>query len=278
MIFLIVYADVLIFLNLLVDYFLILATAKIVNSNIKTVRMVLSAIVGGFSSLYIFLPQQNIITEVLFRILISSLVVMIAFGFRSLKSFLRNTAVFFAVTCAYAGIMFAFWTLFNPDGMVMNNSVVYFNISPVVLVVCSVMGYLIYTFILRFFSRSNKFAEHCKVTVIADGKEIELDAIVDTGNSVEDIFANSEIIIADKISIESLFGNLSQTDESLKTRYRILPCGTVSGYDTLDGYRCDSALIKTNEQQIRLDKPILAVSKIKLNDGYNAIINPKTLR
>ena len=199
--------------------------------------------------------------------------VVTCFGFKNIKSFLKSTGVLFLVTASYGGIMFAFWLMFGPKGMVINNSVVYFDISPLVLIICSVIGYILFSILSRIFAQVSKFARHCSITVFANDKSVRLDAIIDTGNSIEDIFSNSQIIIADKEKVNFLFETLDNNN----SRYRLLPCSTVSGNDVLEGFRCDSAVILNNNTQTVLQKPILAISKTKLNDGYNAIINPKTL-
>lgn len=274
MIVLIVYADVLIFLNLTVNYLLLCATAKLLNVNTKTLRIIVSSLLGGISSLYIFLPKLNIFLETALKLTTCIVLVLVCFGFKNFKTFLKNTAVFFAVTCSYGGIMFAFWLLFNPKGMAIKNSVVYFNISPTMLIICSVISYLILSIATKIFTKVSKFAKKCSVTVFVDDKSVRLDAIVDTGNSIEDIFSNSEIIIADQSFVNMLF-DISDKESS---RFRLLPCNTVAGFDMLKAYRCDSAVIINDNTETVLQKPLLAISKTRLNDDYNAIINPKILR
>jgi hypothetical protein len=46
----------------------------------------------------------------------------------------------------------------------------------------------------------------------------------------------------------------------------------------LESFRCDSAEIDCQNKKIRLEKPLVAISKTDLKDDYNAIINPKILR
>lgn len=279
MIELIVYADVLVFLNTLVDYFLLLAAARLTGEKIKSWRAALAAILGGISSLYIFLPQQKTAIELLYKAGTAFCLSAVCFKLHGIKQYLKNTGVLFLVTCAYAGVMFAFWVIFKPHGMVINNSVVYFSISPTVLVICSVGGYMLFTLLWRIFGKGAPLAQRCDITVFADGRSISLKAISDTGNSIEDVFEKSDVIIADKKEIEQLLGSVDfNQNPELQRRYRILPCGTVSGYDTLDGFRCDSATVEFGDKKTVLTKPLLAVSKVRLKDGYNAIINPKILR
>lgn len=276
---LIVYADVLIFLNIIVDYFLLLATAKILSLRVKTLRVVLAAVLGGVSSLYIFLPRQSVLLELLYRLAVAFLLSAVCFAGRNFKGYLKTFLVFFLVSGGYAGLMFAFWLVFKPNGMVINNSVVYFNISPMVLIICTVMGYILLSVLWRIFSRSAKLALRCAITVFANGKSVRLTAIADTGNSLEDSFGKSEVIIADSLSVKVLFGNLEvENNMGLKRRYQILPCSTVLGDSFLESFRCDSAIVECEGKKITLAKPLLAISKTAFNDDYNAIINPKILR
>ncbi len=271
--------DVLIFLNSLVDYFLLLATAKITGEKTKTFRTVLSALLGGLSSIYIYLPQQKVMVEFLYKTTVAFILTLICYKFSGIKKYIKNVAVFLGVSCAYGGIMFALWTVFKPYGMVINNSVVYFSISPLMLVIFSTIGYIVFTLSFKIFKKTCQTAERCKILVTADGKQISLNAIADTGNSLEDIFSDSDIIIADKAKVISLFGDIHPFDDSKYAHlYRLLPCNTVSGDGSLEGFRCEKATVEADGKRIVLNKPILAVSKVPLNEDYNAIINPKILR
>ena len=276
---LIVYADVLIFLNTLVNYFLLLAAAKLSAATAPTLRLVLASFVGGVACLYIFLPPQAVWAEFLYKTAVAFMVCAIGFKWQGIRRFLKSVAILFAITCGYGGIMFALWMLFKPYGMVINNSVVYFNISPTVLVLCTGGGYILFSVLWRIFSKSAKSAPRCKVTVFADSNSIELTAIADTGNSLEDAFAGREVIIAEKGQVEALLGDTDfKYNGDLRRRYQILPCSTVTGYSSLDAFRCDSAEIIYENKKITLTKPLLAVSRVGLDDDYNAIINPKILR
>ncbi len=274
----IVYVDVLIFLNLIINYFLLLAVSKILRKAPKTVRIISAAFLGALSSLYIFLPQSHFLVEALFKAAVCSLMTLCAFGFSGFRQFLKAAALLFSVTVGLGGAFYAFWLLFSPEKMVINNSVVYFDISLVALVVFTAVGYLAFSIMFKIFSKAAPFAQSCSINLFAEGQSITLNALIDTGNSIEDSFSMGEIIIADNNTAKKLF-NVSdfQSSEKTKSRYRILPCVTVSGTDILEGIRCDKAEIKYNQKTITLNRPILAISKTKLPDGSNAIINPKIL-
>lgn len=272
----VVYADILVILNLIVDYFLLSASAAILRVKLSVFRQLASAAVGAFSSLYIFAPDLGLFFDLVFRAVICAVMVLCAFGFRGAKRFFRSAGVLFLVTCGFGGIMTAVWSVFRPKGMTVVNSVVYFNISPAVLIGASVITYLLFVLLREIFSGTSRLADRCEITVTAEEKSITMDAIVDTGNSIKDYLSGSEVIIADGEFVKTLLGSDNPvTDIRLKKRYRILPLSTVSGGGTLDGFRCDSAVISDGERTVKLEKPILAVSKTPLRDDYQAIVNPE---
>ena len=275
---LIIYADILIILNFLVDYFLLLLTAKLLEIKYQIIRLLMSAAIGGITSLYIFLPSINTITDFLYKLIICVILSATAFKIQNIKRFLKTVFSLFTITSLYAGLTVAIWHIFKPNGMVINNSIAYFDISPISLVGSTVIFYAIFVFLKRIFKNTCDFADKCEITVFSDDKSILLTAMVDSGNSVEDFFGKSEIIITDSDSFNSLFGEINVESNKYKNRFRIVPCSTVTGEDVLKGFRCDNAVVNVKNQNINIKKPILAVSNVKFNDDYNAIVNPKILK
>lgn len=273
---LVVYADILVIVNFIVDYFLLKASAAILHLKPPLLRQLSAAAIGGLSSLYIFAPDFGIFIGGIYRSAVCAVMVLCGFGFKGAKCFLRAAGVLFLVTCGYGGIMTAVYTFLKPTGMTVVNSVVYFDISPAVLIGVSVIAYLLFMLLSAIFSKDSKFAERCEITVTAEEKSVTMEGIVDTGNSVKDCLSGAEVIIADSEYVKALLGSDSpENDIRLKSRYRILPLNTVSGGGALDGFRCDSAVVTDGERTVRLDKPILAVSKTPLRDDYQAIVNPE---
>ena len=271
-----VYADVLVVLNLLVDYFLLSASGRLLHINLPFWRQLLAAGLGGISSLIIFMPTQGFIIELLIQCAVCICMTLTAFGFGSIKRAVRAAAVLFGVTLGYGGGMMALWYILRPNGMVINNSVVYFDISPVFLIVFSVVGYIIVNIARRWLGANGSAAHRCTAEIFVGGKSRVLSALVDTGNSLEDAFSNSEVIIADENAVKALFGFLPKAEE-FPDRYRVLACTGVSGEALLDGFRCDRAVIAYSGRKIELHRPILAISRQPLGGDYDAIINPRTV-
>lgn len=273
-----VYVDVLLVVNLIVDFFLLKITFKLLKTDPKPIRVLISSGIGAVSSLYIFFPESTAFINITYQLIIGSLIMLTALGFKSLKYFLRSVAVFFTVTCVYGGIMTALWQVLKPKGMVINNSVVYFNISPLVLILSTVSGYFLYLFLNKIFALPSKTAKKCSLNLYALGKSVGLTGIIDTGNSITDVLSNSEIIIVDKAVAVSLLGTEDFSNDPLyATRYRTIPCETVMGRSLLEGFRCDMGEIRFEDKVIPLTNPVIALSKTPIKENYSAILNPKIL-
>lgn len=271
----VIYADILMLVNLIVDYFLLLLCGVILQRKPPFWRTFLGAAAGAISSLYIFFPKSNTFVEIAINLLISSIIVLITFGYHTTKKYLRAVLCFFAITFLYAGAMLCVWNLFKPHGLIIHNSVVYYDISAVFLILFSVIGYFISATIGFFLRKRGKTATRCQVRLTLRNNFVTVEGIIDSGNSLVDTFGMCEVIIADNKVVQSLFGYTLDND-FCRSRYRALPCSTVSDATILDGYRIDDAEIICNSKAVKVKKPILAISKTNLTD-CGAIINPKTI-
>ncbi len=270
----VVYADILIVVNTIIDYFLIKATCLLKKRKISATRHIFASLLGGISSIYIFLQNTTPIIDFIFQCAVSFLFIIICFGIKNRKLFISAFLIMQAVVCGYTGFVIAVFTLFKPKHIVINNSIIYYQISPLMIILFTAIFYAVFTLLYFIFSKNSIHSDRCNIEVWANNSKIQLKAIVDTGNSIEDAMSNSEIIITNVKSIERLFGDYRNND-IFKNRIRKIPCGTVSGVGLLDGVRCDYALVNCAEKHIRLEKPILAISKSNFKDDYDAIVNPR---
>ncbi len=270
----IIYVDVLILVNFIVDYFLLLLTSRVLKIKYKLSRLLLSAFISALSSLYIFFENSNAFIDFSFKLFVAFSAVLIAFKLKTIKLYLKTYFVYLTLSFIFAGIITFIYKSFSPKNILVLNSVVYFNISALELIIFTIVFYLIFSLLKKIFKSSSNTAKKAEVTIFYENKYIELPSIIDSGNSIEDVFSQSDIIIADKRDISSLFGEVEK-NEKLSSRFRIIPCVTVSGKDYLKGIRSDKAVVKTKDKTIVLKKPIIAESKTALSDDYRAILNPK---
>ena len=73
----VVYADILIVTNFIVDYFLLAITGKAVKQVPSLLRSLLAALFAACGSLIIFLPEQNAALRLLFRLSLGYVICLI---------------------------------------------------------------------------------------------------------------------------------------------------------------------------------------------------------
>ena len=75
-----IYADVLIIVNIYVDFLLIQSAKTITHSPMKTSRGIIAAMLGSLFSLVIFLPRLPVWLMMLTKLISSAVIVFTAFG------------------------------------------------------------------------------------------------------------------------------------------------------------------------------------------------------
>lgn len=268
----VIYVDMLLLVNFAADYFLLKATAAMLKQSVLLWRMLLSAALASLFSLYIFLPPSGVLLQLLVRIVFSVALTLCAFGFKGKNFFIKACLLFFLINCAFGGAMTAVYNLFRPSKMAVRNSVVYFDISPLALILSSAAFYAVISAVNLFFSRKEA-TEKCEVVFYINNKSKNFSALIDTGNTLRDPFLQSEVIIVNEKDIKPLIDSACVYD---KSRFCLMPCKTVTGSGILYGFRLDSAVIKDKTKSITLKKPIAIFSATDLEKD-TALVNPDTV-
>lgn len=274
-----VYVDILIILNAFVNFFILLLSATFMGERPKTIKIVISSFVGALFSLYIFLPSYSFLLEALVRLVCSATSVFICFGKGSVIRFIRLTLVFYAVSFMYAGIMLGIWFILKPESMAINNGIVYLDVSPLLLILVTLLSYIVLS-VIRLITRKNGVGgEIVGIKCKLEDKEVLLSALIDTGHSVRDDLGNSPVIIITQNKMNELLGTNYEmfcegdfsASDLLRSRYRIIPCKTVGGSVLLKAIRCDSISVHRRDTVYKISSPILAMSISSFGGDYDAI-------
>lgn len=266
-----IYIDVLIGINLFVNYFLLLAVSKFLSLPVKRPRLVAAAAFGAAGSLTILLPEINIILSLFIKLILSTGIVLIAYPFCGLKQSIRELAAFYVMSFAFAGFMLALWYFISPQGLIIKNSVVYFNISPLLLIVMTVICYLIIRLIYRITGRQAPDNLFCRIQIDYNNKSVCCTAKVDTGNTLTEPFSNAPVAVV----FEECVSELIPPPDSGKIRY--VPFQALSGGGLLPAFKPDKLTVINGKNKIEINEVYIAVTQIKLGT-FSALLNPDLLQ
>lgn len=280
----VIYIDILLFLNFYITYFLIVGTGCLLHREIIFSRRLLSAVCGAFSSLIILVPQLPIIPSAAVKLVFSSVIVLAAFGFGSVKGFLKNTVLFFLVNCVYAGIMLGLWLFSAPMGMVYNNGVSYFELPMWVIMLTTAAAYLVLRAVRYFTDAKTALEKKYELLITTEKGSVRLSALPDSGNRLTDFFSGLPVIFCSiescgSICPDGVIGQLSS--ETASAEYvkgiRLIPCTTVSGGTTAVCFKPQKIVIFDGKEE----KPVSALVGFTRNGlsnkDFEAIFNPKLL-
>ncbi len=255
---LVVYVDILIILNTLVNYFILLAIRRITQSYTKRWRIALGAFVGGISSLLLFFEYLNFIMMLL-KILSGVLMIAVTFEIKPWKQFIKKLFFLFAITFLFGGVTYAIYIFFDKDILLYSNGIIYFDVDMTFLVICSVISYCVITLIAKYTDKKAAKNKEYYVTIENNGKSVSCMALMDTGNNLREPFSDYPVIMADKSVFNQLY-----TEETI----RLIPVSTVNGESIVKAFRPQKITIGN----FVTDKVYVGESNTCL-DEYKIILN-----
>jgi stage II sporulation protein GA (sporulation sigma-E factor processing peptidase) len=271
-----VYVDEMFVLNLIINYFILIATAKLCALPLTRLRFVAAAALGALYSVLLLLPELGFLATPITKICLGALMTLIAFG--KVRRLFRVFAAFLAVSAAFGGTVFAATLLAGgyPD------TGLYIDISMRVLVLSFAMCYFALTLVFRRLGR-RRTRETAEVKIVQSGKEAIITALRDTGNELFDPVSGLPVMVADISAVLKLFpensGDILKlgAPEFLELlgeyglKFRLVPFRTV-GTETalLPVFRPDAIFVNGRQKK---DLLLGLTSRSLSSDGeYSAIL------
>ena len=189
----IVYVDLVFFLNFAFDFLLMLSTALILKKNIKLRYLLLSALVGSTSLIFLFI-KLNSLELFLVKLIISIIMILISF---SLKEFFNAFKTLYLVSIILGGFLYFLSITFSykNEGLIFYYDK--FSINFIVLLIISPI--CLYIYIKNIKKYKEEYKDIYEVDLIfKNNKSLKLTAFLDTGNKLVDPYFNKPIVLVYK--------------------------------------------------------------------------------
>lgn len=300
-----IYLDVIWLLNFSFDLFLLLLTAIALKRKIFKIRILLAALLGSSIVIMMFTPLAAIATHPIGKMMISMLMVWLAFGFKRFRYFFQSLLTFYFVTFMVGGGMIGAHYFLQAemsylDGVLMTNTTGFGH--PISWLFVLIGFPLIWVFsrnrIEGLEAKKIKFDQIVNVTIRVESTELLLKGLVDSGNQLFDPITRSPVMIIDTLKVreklpEQLVNQAIQDDvmksisdsrnegHAWEHRVRIIPYRVVGRENQfLLGFKPDEVLIETKTEKITVHKTIVGLNRTKLSseDEYDCIVHPKMLQ
>ena len=279
----IIYIDVLLLLNFYITYFLIVGTCCFLHRRITAAKRILGSLIGTVSSLMIFLPVLPLIVNIASKILISLLITLASLGYGNAKEFIKNSALFFAINCVYAGIMLALWLFCAPMGMMYNNGVSYLDIPFWAVILSTTVSYVILLIIRRALDSKSYLDKTYQIDIVTAYGEVTLTALPDSGNKLIDFLTGLPVIFCDinkcaDICPREILKYIGDMNSEFVPMHgiRLIPCSTISGDTLAVCFKPDKLSINDGQNKKEINA-LVGFTKKGINGDFGAIFNPNLL-
>lgn len=285
----VIYVDTLFLLNAIIDYFLLLTSAKIAGEPLKRLRFAIAAVLGGLYTVAIFIPELSFLSAVPCRFAVAIWMVLLAFWESS--RLLRQCLIFFAVACGFGGGVYAI-ELLGGVPLALGSGVLYSEMDLKIVLLSGAGCYVVLSVVFaRFGTHHGGGHQLCQVVIGIGDKVIQRTALVDTGNTLTDPISGQAVPVAHIEAIKELLpatlwqlwketgepteflAQLGQEPE-WQRRFQLIPYRAVGiERGMLLALRVDKWLIDGKQDSGRL----LALSPTPVSDGgaYHLLIGAK---
>lgn len=263
---LIVYVDVIVLENIIINYFLVLITAQTLGTKLKNWRAILASFAAGLYAIVILFEELKALTFLPVKLLAAFLIIYGAFGKNKIIFLLKSTFIYIAYTFVLAGVII-FLEYKN-----MNNPAYGFHIESFHLRRYLLAIMLVYILVNRIFnyivSRQRLRKYTYSIEIITKTKNITVTALLDTGNELKEPITNLPVIIVEKSAVMNL-------DTSLYDKLYI-PYKVVSGQSSfLEAFKPEKIKISDDNNNVQYKNAVIGISDIKLSEcnEYQALLS-----
>ena len=197
-----IYIDIIIVENLIMNYIILYATGLISKSKISHLRIFLASIIGALYAVAEYIFKLNIYSNILVKIILSVIIVFIAFNPQDVKKMCKQLILFYLTTFTFGGVATYLIYVLKPQNIIIKNGMYVGTYVLKVIFIGAILGTVI--LIISFKFAKNKITKKdmiCKVKIKLNEKEITLDTMVDTGNMLKEPLTGNPVVVVEKTSL-----------------------------------------------------------------------------
>lgn len=263
---LVIYADLLVLENAIVNLFLLVITMKSIRHKFKWKKVISAAFVGGLYTMVLFIPKLFIVGSFPFQLFVAYFMIRIASGKMNFISHLKMLILFFMFTFTLSGICFLFsmrqnFYILGSSFEIENYSIKYILLS---LMIIFIIGSRILDYI-----KERTFVDNyiLKISFEIDGEKYEILSFLDTGNELKEPVTNLPCIIIERDIIKNI--------NFKGKRIYYVPYNAIGVGGNLEGIRINN--IEINNSGV-FEKKIDAIvcpceEKLSKEDEFNALLS-----
>ena len=270
-----IYIDVIIIENLIMNYIILYATGLISKNKISYIRIFLASSIGAIYAITEYMLKIGVYSNIIVKTLLAIIMVVVAFCPQNVKKLCKQLVLFYLTTFTFGGVATYLIYVLKPQNIIIKNGMFVGSYVLKVIFIGAIVGTIILITAFKF--AKNKITKKdmfCKVKIVLNGKELILNAMVDTGNLLKEPITGSSVVVVERTSLYDILPKeiLNNTESILCGDFTNISDEIKNEYITKLKIIPFSSLGKQNGMLIGIKPEKLEVINEQTEEKNNAII------
>lgn len=274
----IVYVDIVLIENLIMNYIILFTTGLILKYNMKHIRLIIAGLIGGIYAVITYVTNLPIYSSIILKILLSIFIVYVAYNPQSVKKMWKCLLIFYLTSFLFGGIAFSLIYIVKPQNIIMNNGKLLGTYTFKMVIIGTVIGFFI--ILTSFKIVKNKITKEdmfCELEIKLNGNIITTKAMIDSGNLLKEPITNTPVIVVEHTILfdylpkeilnnldNILGGDFENVSEDIRENYisklKFIPFSSLGKQNgILIGIKPEYVKIIKDDKEVKIDNIIIGI-------------------
>ena len=288
-----IYIDLIFFENIIMNSIIIYATSTIIKQKPKILRVLISSIIGAIYSIALYITNYKIYTSIFSKIILSIIMMYVAFKPSNLKKLFKQVLILYLTSFVFGGVALNLIYFVKPENISIKNGLITGEYALKVIMLGALVALIIVKISIKIIkSKITTKDMYCKIKMKINEKQIETNAMIDTGNLVKEPITNTPVVIVESSLLEGIIpkeilnnlenilcGNLNNIPQEIQeeyfTRLRCIPFSSLGKENgMLVGIKIPEIIAQNEEEERKTSNIIIGIydKSLTKRGEYRALI------
>ena len=288
-----VYIDILFLENFILNFIILYATGLISKHKIKFIKIALGSIVGAVYVIITYLIENKVYLNILFKFILSIVIVYIAFTPKTIKEMLKMIILFYLTSFVFGGAALGVIYMINSGKISIQNGIIIGSYTLRTIFIGAIIAFAVTILAFKFVkTKISKKDLLCNITIKINGKEIKTKAMIDTGNMLKEPITNIPVVVVEHTLLKEIIpkeilenmdnilaGDFKEIPEEIQNEYmlklKVIPFTSLGKQNgMLLGVKAESLKVQEEDNIKNIDKIIIGMYNKKLSrkNEYSALL------
>jgi stage II sporulation protein GA (sporulation sigma-E factor processing peptidase) len=215
------------------NYIILCATAIISKEKIRYFRIFCASLCGAVYAIFAYVSALKIYSAFLLKVLLSVAIIYIAFHPPNAKLMLKELLLFYLTSFVFGGVAISLIYLISPQDVTIKNGVFVGSYPIKVVLLGAIVGFFVIVVAFKIAkTKLNKNSLLCNVKIRLNNKDVDVVAMIDTGNLLKDPISNMPVIVVEHTALYDVIPKevLNNLENILGGGIEFLPDSVRAGY------------------------------------------------